>query len=245
MNGEAAVDDAAPAAEAAARPASVGRPVAATSPSSTRCATSGGTNAICCPLLDRDRHPGLPRLRLGERAAAPAVTFIAWKALADNPNVRMGCSDQLRADLAVGEPARRGAGLVRPLAQGPRHRHHGRPADPLRACRAPRDGAPPTHGRRRAARIANWRCAPTARSTTTRASRAPAIHGARRRAQPRASPARSIRRRMLTWTSAPLDATLDVVGDIELRLVAVGDRGGHRMDRDPAGRRPRRRRSPT
>ena len=98
-------------------------------------------------------------------------TFVAWKALAHNPNVRDGDARPVRADVAVGEPARRGARLVRPLAQGPRHRHHRRRSDPLCAARRRASGAPASRGRPPATRTASSRCAPTARSPTTRASR--------------------------------------------------------------------------
>ena len=37
--------------------------------------------------------------------------------------------------MAVGVPALRGAGVVRPLAEGPRNRRHGRPADPVSGAR--------------------------------------------------------------------------------------------------------------
>ena len=72
MNGEASLDDAAPAAQAAARSASVGRPLArhrGQAPARDDWWDERNLN----PLLEGDRRPGLPRMRLGERAAAPAV----------------------------------------------------------------------------------------------------------------------------------------------------------------------------
>ena len=98
-------------------------------------------------------------------------TFGAWQALRHNPNVRMATAAAGRLRLALGGAARRGARLVRPLAQGPRHRRHGRPADPLPGARAPRAGAPPATGHPPRRRSRPSPCAPTAASRPRRASR--------------------------------------------------------------------------
>ena len=99
-------------------------------------------------------------------------------------------------------------------------------ADPLRRCRAPTSGAPPSHGRPRG----------THRELALRADGtladdegdpgAPRVHGAGRGPEPRqAQPDRSAVDAHVDQRRRSNEA-LDMVGDIELRLVAVGD--GHR-----------------
>ena len=140
-----------------------------------------------------------------------------WSALRHNPNVRVGPARRVRPDLAVGEPARRGAGLVRPLAQGPGHRHHGRPADPLLAARAPTNGAPPSTGRRRAVIVA-WRCRRRPARRDARRGRSYYVCAGAALNRPRQASRRPVAvladlgrhaRSSRTWTSS---------GDLELRL---------------------------
>ena len=152
---------------------------------------------------------------------------------------------ELRPDLAVGEPARRGAGLVRPLAQGPRHRDHRRAADPLRAARRRASGARAESWPPPARRIASSRCAPTARSTTTRASPGARDYLVLGAGLGRAEPSPIDPPSMLTWTSAAARRRPRRGRRHRAAPRRHRHRRGHRLDRDAAGRRPRRRRSPT
>ena len=197
------------------------------------------------PLLERHRHPGLPRLRLGERAAAPAVDLHRVEGVGGQPERADGDARQVRPDLAVGEPARRGARLVRPLAQGPRHRHPRRRRRSATCCPAPTAGAPARPWPPAGDATANWRCAPTARSTSTRASRAHASTWCSAQALGRAKPSA-----IDPPATADLDQRAARRGPRRRRrhrtaARRVGHRRGHRVDRHPAGRRAGRRRSPT
>ena len=126
--------------EAAPRPAPVGRHLAVDSRSSTRSTTSSGRPRNVLPdLADVDIPVYLGCDWQNVPLHLPG-TFTALAALAEQPERARRADGRVRADLAVGEPPRRGAGLVRPLAQGPRHRDHGRPADPLRPARRGADG---------------------------------------------------------------------------------------------------------
>ena len=62
-------------------------------------------------------------------------TFTAWEALRRNPNVRMAMLPPGGFSWPWESPPLRGARLVRPLAEGPRHRRHGGAADPLSGSR--------------------------------------------------------------------------------------------------------------
>ena len=134
-------------------------------------------------------------------------TFTALDGAGERPERADGAARRVRPDLAVGEPARRGAGLVRPLAQGPRHRHPRRPADPLLAARRRRVADRRARGRRRAAhralRAARRRRARRRRGRRRRARDYMVLgHGTR--------PARQAERdrpavACSTWTTAPLE----------------------------------------
>ena len=142
----------------------------APSPSNTRPATPSGTRATrarCSARVD------IPVYLAADWDNVPLhlpSTFTAWAGAAPQPQRPHGDAAARRLLLALGVAALRGAGLVRPLAEGPRHRHHGRPADPL-----------PGAGRRRLAdgrRLAAARgaadaaspCAPTGSSAPTKAT---------------------------------------------------------------------------
>jgi uncharacterized protein len=87
------------------------------------------------PLLGRAAAP----LHLGcawdNVALHLSGAFTAWEAVSDPAREPPLAARPRRAQLAVGVDARRGARLVRPLAEGPRHRCPRRPADPLLAAR--------------------------------------------------------------------------------------------------------------
>ena len=149
-------------------------------------------------------------------------TFIgAGSALTQQPECAGGHARRVRADLAVGEPARRGAGLVRPLAQGPRHRHPRRRRRSATCCPATDEWRTRPNLAAARATSPSWRCAPTARSSADEGApgdRAFMVLGA---GLGRAKPSPIDPPSLLTWTSAPLTEALDVVGDIELRLDAT------------------------
>ena len=219
MNGESAVTMMRQLLKLAARPAPVGRAVAGRggqAPAARRVVGGAQPRCRCSSEIDIPVYLGCDWENVPLHLPS---TFTAVGRLRDNPAVRMGMLGRVRADLAVGEPARRGAGLVRPLAEGPRHRHPRRARRSATCCPAPTSGAPPSTGRRRAAPPGT--CAAGRRAAGRRRGRArrAAIHGAGRglnrvKASPIDPPS------LLSWTSAPLHADLDIVGDIELRLVA-------------------------
>ncbi len=219
MNGEAAVTDDAAAAQAPPRPASLGRPVArrrGQAPDPRRVVGRAGSHCRCSTEIDIPVYLGCDWENVPLHLPS---TFVAWKALAHNPNVRMGMLGQVRADLAVGEPAHRGARLVRPLAQGPRHRHRRRPdrsatALPGQTRWRTSESWPPTATHRELALRADGvldedEGEPGARDYMVLGA------GLNRAAASSIDPPG-----MLTWTSAPLETDVDIVGEIELRLVA-------------------------
>ena len=156
-------------------------------------------------------------------------TFPAFKALTGQPACARRHARRLRPDLAVGEPARRGAGLVRPLAEGQGHRHSRRAAHPLRPCRAPMAGAnrrylaDPGDGVSRIRAARRWRSrAPTKATSGTRAMMTLGAGLNRDHASETDPPA------FLTWTSAPLDTDLDMVGESNWRSMRLAP-PGHRL----------------
>ena len=201
-----------------------------TSPSSTSCATSSGTS-VTWPAADRRRHPRLPRLRLAERAAAPARHVHRVASVVGQP---LTCASALLGDFGLTWPWE--SLHVEALAwfdhwlkghdtgilEGPPH--------PVLRCPAPTSGAPSEHGRRRSRPTAPCPACRRHARPTTRANRVSATTWCSARARIEPSPARSTAPSVLTWTSAPLSSDLDVVGDIELRLDAIGDRARHGVD---------------
>jgi hypothetical protein len=146
-------------------------------------------------------------------------TFTAWDGLAGRVPVRMGLLGS-GGLTAVGEPAHRGARLVRSLAQRSRHRDPRGTTDPLPACRHRRvagdgpmaptgesDHRPRASRRRRAldrrgvARPTRVRRAPTRSGTPIRGPRVAARHEPRR-SSTRPSALRQPVHRVLTGTRA-------------------------------------------
>ena len=121
-NGEAAMAGAQGATQAAPRPTSVGRPGAR-----HRRQTSCSRRVVGGTKSDATARPGLGtglrRLRLGQRTTASARQSGGHQRDAQQSARPDRDAGRPRHQLAVGEPARRGPGLVRPLAQGSGYRH--------------------------------------------------------------------------------------------------------------------------
>ncbi len=77
------------------------------------------------------RDPRLSRRGLGQRPPPPAVDLLGLGRAPPQSQCADGDVAAGRLLMAVGVPPLRGAGVVRPLAEGPRNGRHGRPADPL------------------------------------------------------------------------------------------------------------------
>ncbi len=146
-------------------------------------------------------------------------TFSTWKALAHNPERPDGHAPGRRHHLALGKHAHRGAGLVRSISEGPRHRHHRRPAHPLLAARR--------RGMAHLGRVAAHRRVPGTGPGRRRFPHRQPRDGSREylclgtglARPPRAH--KSDPPSVLYWHTSPLEADLDVAGDIELQLSAT------------------------